>query len=97
MIQLQGLRKKFNRHQVLRGIDLTVKFGEVAAIIGASGSGKSTLLRCIDFLETPDEGRITLGERSFEAASATKDDIRYMRRNTAMVFQNFNLFRYKTA
>jgi ABC-type polar amino acid transport system ATPase subunit len=91
------LRKRFNRHEVLKGIDLEVRFGEVAAVIGASGSGKSTLLRCIDFLETPDEGRFTLGERSFDAAKASKADIAYMRRNTAMVFQNFNLFRYKTA
>jgi ABC-type polar amino acid transport system ATPase subunit len=91
------LRKRFNRHEVLKGIDLEVRFGEVAAVIGASGSGKSTLLRCIDFLETPDEGRFTLGERSFDAAKASKADIAYMRRNTAMVFQSFNLFKYKTA
>jgi ABC-type polar amino acid transport system ATPase subunit len=97
VIQLQGLRKRFDKHQVLKGIDFTAQFGEVLAIIGASGSGKSTLLRCIDFLETPDEGIITLAGRSFDVAKATKADIAYMRRNTAMVFQNFNLFKYKTA
>jgi ABC-type polar amino acid transport system ATPase subunit len=97
MIQLQGLQKRFNKHHVLKGIDLTVQFGEVLSIIGASGSGKSTLLRCIDYLETPDEGTITLGDHSFDAKSATKADISYMRRNTAMVFQSFNLFKYKTA
>jgi ABC-type polar amino acid transport system ATPase subunit len=82
---------------VLKGIDMEVEFGQVLGIIGASGSGKSTLLRCIDFLETPEAGHITLADRSFDVAAATKDDVAYMRRNTAMVFQNFNLFKYKTA
>ncbi|MDR2606040.1 MAG: amino acid ABC transporter ATP-binding protein [Oscillospiraceae bacterium] len=97
MLQLSGLKKRFKQHQALKGIDLTVQFGEVLGIIGASGSGKSTLLRCIDFLEIPDSGTITLGERGFDAAKASKSDIIYMRRNTSMVFQNFNLFKYKTA
>jgi len=97
MLKVSGLRKRFNKHQVLKGIDLEVDSGQVVAIIGASGSGKSTFLRCLDFLETPDEGEITLGERSFDVSKATKDDVRHMRRNTAMVFQSFNLFKYKTA
>jgi ABC-type polar amino acid transport system ATPase subunit len=97
MLQISGLKKKFNRHQALQGVDLKAEFGEVVAIIGPSGSGKSTLLRCIDFLETPDEGTFTLDGRAFDASKASKDKVSYMRRNTAMVFQSFNLFRYKTA
>ncbi|MDR1531303.1 MAG: amino acid ABC transporter ATP-binding protein [Clostridiales bacterium] len=97
MLQLSGLQKWFNKHHVLKGIDLTAENGEVVAVIGASGSGKSTLLRCVDFLEMPDEGAMRLDEYSFDASKATKQDIMYMRRNTAMVFQNFNLFKYKTA
>jgi ABC-type polar amino acid transport system ATPase subunit len=97
MIQLQGLNKWFNKHHVLKDIDVTAQFGEVVSIIGASGSGKSTLLRCIDFLETPDKGTISLGDRSFDVSKATKQDVAFMRRHTSMVFQNFNLFKYKTA
>jgi len=97
MLELSGLEKKFKQHQVLKGINLTVGAGEVLGIIGASGSGKSTLLRCIDFLETPGAGTITLDGRCIDAAKATKADVAYMRRNTAMVFQGFNLFKYKTA
>jgi ABC-type polar amino acid transport system ATPase subunit len=96
MIQLRGLKKRFNAHQVLRGIDLTVEEGEVVGIIGVSGSGKSTLLRCIDFLETPDEGTIVFDDLSFDVSKAQKKDIMYMRRNTSMVFQLFHLFKYKT-
>lgn len=97
LLQLRGLRKSFGSIDVLKGIDLDVNRGEVVAVIGVSGSGKSTILRCVDFLETPDAGTITLDGRSFDAAHASKEDIRYMRRNTAMVFQLFHLFKYKTA
>ncbi|MDR0627669.1 MAG: amino acid ABC transporter ATP-binding protein [Bifidobacteriaceae bacterium] len=96
-LQLRDLKKSFGSIEVLKGIDLDVEEGQVVGIIGVSGSGKSTLLRCIDFLEQPDGGTITLDDRSFNAAKATKDDIQYMRRHTAMVFQLFHLFKYKTA
>jgi ABC-type polar amino acid transport system ATPase subunit len=78
-------------------VSLSARFGEVVSIIGASGSGKSTLLRCIDYLERPDDGTIHLDGHEFDARGATKADVTYMRRNTAMVFQGFNLFKYKTA
>jgi ABC-type polar amino acid transport system ATPase subunit len=97
LIKVQGLKKWFSSNQVLKGVDLSVPDGGVLAVIGASGSGKSTLLRCIDFLETPSEGRITLDEVSFDVKKARKQEVQYMRRHTAMVFQLFNLFKYKTA
>lgn len=97
MLTLKGLRKSFGHIEVLKGIDLEVAKGEVVAIIGASGSGKSTILRCTDFLETPDAGIITLDGHSFDATQATKADVQHMRRHTAMVFQLFHLFKFKTA
>lgn len=97
MIEIKGLKKRFNRHQVLKGIDLSVAEGEVVGLIGVSGSGKSTFLRCLNFLEVPDEGRIRLGDRLVDVSAAKKDDILYLRRGTSMVFQLFNLFKYKTA
>jgi ABC-type polar amino acid transport system ATPase subunit len=97
MLKLTGLRKSFGQIEVLKGIDLEVPEGSVVAIIGVSGSGKSTILRCVDFLETPDAGVIELDGHAFDAAKATSDDIGHMRRHTAMVFQLFHLFKFKTA
>ena len=68
---VEGLSKSFGRHEVLRGIDLTVAEHEVVALIGASGSGKSTLLRCINLLEPVDAGRIFLGGEEHDPARAT--------------------------
>ncbi|GHU66933.1 arginine ABC transporter ATP-binding protein [Clostridia bacterium] len=105
MLLIENLRKSFvsgkgkNRTitDVLRGISLTVADGEVISILGPSGAGKSTMLRCVNYLERPDGGAITLDARSVETTSATKQDILFMRRNTGMVFQNYNLFLNKTA
>jgi len=96
MIRLTGIRKSFGKQEVLRGIDLTVGKGEVVAILGPSGSGKTTLLRCINFLERPAEGEIVIGELKVGARKATKKDIHALRLGTAMVFQNYNLFKHKT-
>ena len=85
---VEGLSKSFGRHQVLRGIDLTVAEHEVVALIGASGSGKSTLLRCINLLEPIDAGRIFLGGEEL----TRRHDVNLVRRRIGIVFQAFNLF-----
>ncbi|KRE07907.1 amino acid ABC transporter ATP-binding protein [Bacillus sp. Root239] len=97
MIQVKNLRKKFKNLVVLDGIDLNINRGEVVAIIGPSGSGKSTLLRSLNFLETPDEGIISIGEATVDVANYTQKDVHALRQQTAMVFQNYNLFKNKTA
>lgn len=96
MIKLEGIEKSFDGRQVLKGIDLEVKSGEVVALIGPSGTGKTTLLRSINFLERADKGRITIDDFSVDCARAAERDIIQLRRKTAMVFQNYNLFRNKT-
>lgn len=97
MIQIKGVTKKFHKHVVLDKIDLTVNAGEVVAIIGPSGAGKSTFLRCLNLLEHPDSGIIQLDNLQFDTAKVKKKDILELRKNTAMVFQGFNLFKQKTA
>jgi ABC-type polar amino acid transport system ATPase subunit len=71
--------------------------GQVLGIIGPSGSGKSTLLRCLNLLEIPDAGYFVFGELSFDMAKVRKHEVLAVRQQTAMVFQQFNLFKYKTA
>ncbi|WP_027937526.1 amino acid ABC transporter ATP-binding protein [Anaeroarcus burkinensis] len=97
MIKVEQLRKTFGGHEVLRGINLAVEKGEVVVILGPSGSGKTTLLRCINFLEQPDAGVVTVGDTSVDCAKAGKKEILALRRKSGMVFQLYNLFRNKTA
>ena len=97
MIQVKNLRKNFSDLEVLKGVNVTIEDGSVVGIIGASGSGKSTLLRCMDYLEKPDSGTIIFDDVSFDVQKATKADIRYLTSHITMVFQSFNLFKYKTA
>ncbi len=97
MIKLNKITKSFGRNQVLNGIDLTVEKGEVVAILGPSGSGKTTLLRCINYLEKPNNGEISIDDFVVNCKHPVKKDIHTLRRKTAMVFQNYNLFRHKTA
>ncbi|RTE10239.1 amino acid ABC transporter ATP-binding protein [Paenibacillus whitsoniae] len=97
MIQIANLTKSFGRNQVLKGIDLTVNKGEVVAILGPSGSGKTTLLRCVNYLEKPSDGAITIDNFRVDCKKVSKKEIHLLRQRTAMVFQQYNLFRHKTA
>lgn len=97
MIELHNVHKKFGHNEVLKGIGLNVNKGEVVAMLGPSGSGKTTFLRCINFLERADEGTLTIDGDTIDLKHATKDEILSVRRKTAMVFQNYNLFKNKTA
>src|SRR5947199_6824870 len=102
-VRIESLRKSFGSLEVLKGIDLDVKRGEVLCIIGPSGSGKSTLLRCIAFLEEDFEGRIYLGgerlgftERNGRLVRSRGAGLRRVRSKAGMVFQQFNLWPHKT-
>lgn len=96
MIKIEGLKKKFNNIEVLKNINLNVKTGEVVVILGPSGSGKSTFLRCLNYLESPDEGKITIGDISLDTNKINKKQIHLLRKQSAMVFQHYNLFNNKT-
>ncbi|MFP3391235.1 amino acid ABC transporter ATP-binding protein [Brevibacillus sp. SIMBA_040] len=97
MIKLTNITKSFGRNHVLKGIDLHVNKGEVVVILGPSGSGKTTLLRCINYLERPSDGQIVIGGSIVDCKRAGKQDILQLRRKSAMVFQQYNLFKHKTA
>jgi len=93
LIKVEGLKKNFGKLEVLKGIDLTIKKGEVVVIVGASGSGKSTLLRCLNLLEEPSFGKIYFEN---EDITDPKVDINIHRQKMGMVFQLFNLFPHMT-
>lgn len=97
MIEVKNVKKKFGENVVLDGIDLTINKGDVIAIIGPSGTGKSTLLRCIDRLEKPEEGELIIDDLKVNLAQASKKELIDIRKRTAMVFQNWNLFSKKIA
>ena len=97
MIEVKNVKKKFGENVVLDGIDFTINKGDVIAIIGPSGTGKSTLLRCIDRLEKPEEGELVIDDLKVNLAQASKKELIDIRKRTAMVFQNWNLFSKKTA
>ena len=96
-MEIRELRKSFGANTVLKGIDLTVEKGDVIAILGPSGSGKTTLLRCINFLEKSDSGTMVFDNETYDLGHMRKADIAAIRKNTAFVFQNYNLFANLTA
>ena len=90
VLQVNQIKKGFGDNQVLKGVSFSLEQGQVLAIIGSSGGGKSTLLRCLNFLETPDEGEIWVSGK--QLLSASEEEIRQNRLHFCLVFQNFNLF-----
>jgi len=102
IIKVQGLHKGFAGNAVLRGVDLEVPPGQVLIVMGPSGSGKTTLIRCLNFLETPDQGQvrvcgIEISPPAGALPAAMRRQIRQIRLQTAMVFQSFNLFAHMSA
>src|SRR5690606_10127701 len=102
-LRVQDIHKRFGSNEVLKGVSLLATTRAATSIIGSSGSGKSTLLRCINFLETPDSGRIFIhGEelrtvqRRGTLAPADRRQLQYMRTRLSMVFQHFNLWSHMT-
>ena len=96
MLDVRGVRKSFEGREVLSGINLGVEKGDVIAILGPSGSGKTTFLRCLNFLERADAGELTFDGERFDLHAANRADIARLRKKTAFVFQNYNLFLNKT-
>ncbi|HBT47086.1 MAG TPA: peptide ABC transporter ATP-binding protein [Peptococcaceae bacterium] len=92
MIRVRGLKKRFGRLEVLRGVDCDIDQGEVVVIIGPSGSGKSTFLRCLNMLEEPTEGSIIIDGVELTSPST---NLNLVRQKVGMVFQSFNLFPHK--
>ncbi len=97
MIMIDDLHKSYGDNTVLKGINLQIEKGEVIAILGPSGSGKSTLLRCLNFLEQPEKGIISIDNAKVNAEKIQRKDVHLLRKKTAMVFQHYNLFKHKTA
>lgn len=103
-LQIDDIHKRFGNNQVLRGVSLSAKAGDVIAIIGSSGSGKSTLLRCINLLERPNAGRITVAgqelmlvpDKNGELSARDPKQLQALRTKLAMVFQHFNLWAHMT-
>lgn len=94
--KITNLHKAFRSTQVLKGVDIEIKKGEVVAILGPSGSGKTTLLRCLNFLEHADQGTILIDGCEVNCENVTRKEIAQLRKKATMVFQNYNLFKNKT-
>ena len=99
-LRIQGLHTRFGEEEVLKSIDLTVQRGEILVIMGPSGAGKTTLLRCLNHLDRPDAGTVTINDRTVSSARGGRRHdrlVRDIRTRTAMVFQHFHLFPHLTA
>ena len=97
MLKVSDVYKSFGKTKVLKGISLEVKKGQVLAVIGPSGAGKTTLLRCLNFLESADSGSMDFDDLHVDLSKVSKKTMLQIRRKTAFVFQNYNLFANKTA
>ena len=97
MLEIKNIRKSFDGLEVLKGVSFAVEQGDVVAVLGPSGSGKTTLLRCMNFLEAADGGSMIFDGEEFIFGKVSKKEISRLRRKTAFVFQNYNLFLNKTA
>jgi histidine transport system ATP-binding protein len=102
-LTVENLHKSYGNHEVLKGVSLNAKTGDVISLIGASGSGKSTFLRCINFLETPNDGAMSLDNQPIRMVHdsrgmhvADADELQRLRTRLAMVFQHFNLWSHMT-
>lgn len=96
VLRAEHIRKSFGNVEVLKDINLSVEKGSVVSILGPSGTGKTTFLRCLNYLEKPDAGKLTISDVSVDFSHISKKDIQRLRRKSTMVFQQFNLFRNKT-
>lgn len=96
MVELKNIHKSFGSNHILKGVNMGIGKGEVVVILGPSGSGKTTLLRTINFLDAADEGTISVSGFEVDAKKHSKSQVIELRRKTAMVFQNYNLFANKT-
>ncbi len=96
ILEVKNIKKSFGKTEVLKGISFSLSEGEVISIIGSSGSGKTTLLRCLNFLETPDNGTISIGDKVLfdgeDVTTLNDEQIRENRLHFGLVFQSFNLF-----
>lgn len=97
MLKINNVHKRFDKIEVLKGVDLHVEKGDVVTILGPSGSGKTTLLRCINFLESADQGTMEFDNETFQLNRISNKNKIRIRKKTAFVFQNYSLFRNKTA
>ena len=96
ILTAEHIRKSFGNHTVLKDINLNVEKGDVVSILGPSGTGKTTFLRCLNYLEQPDSGKLTIDDVSVDFSKISKDEVKRLRRKSTMVFQQFNLYPHMT-
>ena len=96
ILTAEHIRKSFGNHTVLKDINLNVEKGDVVSILGPSGTGKTTFLRCLNYLEQPDSGKLTIDDVSVDFSKISKDEVKRLRRKSTMVFQQFNLYPHLT-
>lgn len=95
ILQAEHMQKSFGNKVILKDISLSVEKGSVVSILGPSGTGKTTFLRCLNYLEVPNAGKLTIDDLSVDFSSISKKEIQALRRKSTMVFQQFNLFKNK--